>query len=424
MDRRLPLAPLAERARRLPLLPDVREIDRLERPIYAVWELTLACDLACRHCASRAGRARPDELTLPEALELVAQLAALGVKEVTLIGGEAYLFEGFTSVIAEVRRLGMQCTMVTGGRGMTEARAEAAARAGLQGISVSIDGDEAAHDEQRAMSGSYAAALRALRTCRAAGIQVAANTQLNRVSQGHLEHVFELLVQHGCHGWQVQLTVPAGRAADDPALLLQPYDLLQVFPALVAVKRRCDEARIKLLLGNNVGYFGPYDHILRDISPCGHGGGCQAGVLTLGIEANGDIKGCPSLPSERWVGGNVRDHRLVDIWERSTPLRYQRERTVEDLWGFCRSCYYARECRGGCTWMASTLFGKPGNNPYCHHRAIELSNRNKRERVRRVEAAGGQPFDHARWEVVEEHLATAEELATDKERSESDAARP
>src|SRR5579863_9731448 len=76
--------------RRLPLAQDVRAIDRASRPLYAVWEITLRCDLACKHCGSRAGRAREGELTTGEALDLVRQMAELGVKEVTLIGGEAY----------------------------------------------------------------------------------------------------------------------------------------------------------------------------------------------------------------------------------------------------------------------------------------------------------------------------------------------
>src|SRR5215207_8579766 len=81
----LPIAPVAVPGRRhLPLAEHARPIDHKYRPIYAVWEITLACDLACRHCGSRAGRARPDELTTAEALDLVDQLAVLGVKEVTL----------------------------------------------------------------------------------------------------------------------------------------------------------------------------------------------------------------------------------------------------------------------------------------------------------------------------------------------------
>jgi MoaA/NifB/PqqE/SkfB family radical SAM enzyme len=100
-----------------------READLRARPIYAVWEVTLRCDLTCRHCSSRAGRARPDELTTAEAFDLVAQLAELGVREVTLIGGEAYLRGDWLEIIQAIRKHKMECTLVTGGRGMTADRA-------------------------------------------------------------------------------------------------------------------------------------------------------------------------------------------------------------------------------------------------------------------------------------------------------------
>ena len=383
-----------------PLLDDVREVDRAYRPVYAVWELTLRCDLSCRHCGSRAGPARPDELSLGEALDLVRQLAELGVREVTLIGGEAYLYPGWTEVIAAIRAAGMDSTMVTGGRAFHAERARAAASAGLMSLAVSIDGDARAHDLQRGVDGAYAAACSALYTARDAGLQLAVNTQINRVSMPHLPGIADLLTEAGAHGWQVQLTVPMGRAADEPELILQPYDLLELFPMLAQLKHRLDSAGVKLVTGNNVGYFGPYDHLLRQAFPCGHSTLCPAGHHVLGIEANGDIKGCPSLPTESWVGGNIRERSLLDIWERSEPLRFNRQRSTEQLWGFCASCYYADECHGGCTWMATSLFGRPGNNPYCHHRTLELARRGQRERVECVGEAPGTPFDHARFQIV------------------------
>lgn len=392
----------SEAPRRLPLAAATRAIDASDRPIYAVWELTLKCDLACRHCGSRAGSARSDELSLEEALDLVRQLAALGVRETTLIGGEAYLYDGWTEVIREIRRQGMQSSLVTAGRGFTEARALAAKEAGLQTVSVSLDGDETTHDRLRGLSGAFRAALAALANARAAGLPVAVNTQINRLSLPHLESVYERVLEASAHGWQIQLTVPAGRAADEPEVILQPYDLLDLFPRIAALKARCDARQLKFVAGNNIGYFGPYDHLLRQMSPCGHSGSCSAGRSGIGIEANGDIKGCPSLPTESWVGGNVREHSLRDIWERSTALRYNRDRTVADLWGYCRTCYYADECRAGCTWMASSLFGRPGNNPYCHHRTLELAREGQRERLVLVEPAPGTPFDHGRWELIVE----------------------
>jgi hypothetical protein len=57
---------------------------------------------------------------------------------------------------------------------------------------------------------------------------------------------------------------------------------------------------------------------------------------------------------------------------------------------------------GGCSWTTHVLFGKTGNNPFCHHRALELMRDGRRERLVRVKAAEGTPFDYGRFEIIEE----------------------
>lgn len=399
----LPIAPLAAPARRrLPLADATRAADQAWRPIYAVWEITLRCDLACRHCGSRAGRARPDELTTAEALDLVEQMADLGVREVTLIGGEAYLRDDWLELVRAVRRRGMMCSITTGGRDFDATRARGAKDAGVQAVSVSIDGLRETHDRVRALQGSFDAAMASMGALRDASIPVYSNTQINRWNVGELEAVFDVLVERGARAWLMQITTAMGRAGDEEGLLLEPYQVLDLIPRLARLKERAKGAGVRLQPGNNIGYFGPHATVLSDAMPDKHTGSCGAGRLTLGLEANGDVKGCPSLPSADYVGGNVRDHSLKDIWERSAPLRFMRDRTVDDLWGFCRSCYYAEVCLAGCNWTTHVLFGKTGNNPYCHHRALELERAGKRERLVRVQAAEGMPFDYGRFEIVEE----------------------
>jgi radical SAM protein with 4Fe4S-binding SPASM domain len=293
---------------------------------------------------------------------------------------------------------------VTGGRGVTRELAEAAAAAGLQSASVSIDGAEATHDRLRGVRGSHASALQALGHFGRAGVALSVNTQINRLSLQDLPGVLDTLIEAGAMSWQFMLTVAMGRAADEPGVLLQPYDLAVLFPLLGKLKARADAAGVRLWPGNNIGYFGPYESSLREGSLRGYAGSCGAGQTLLGIEADGTLKGCPSLTTHDWAGGNIREHSLRDVWERAAPLRYTRDRTVDDLWGFCRTCYYADECRAGCTWTGDVLFGRPGNNPYCHHRVLELASRGRRERLVQVSAAPGRPFDHARFEIVEEDL--------------------
>lgn len=369
-------------------------------PRYVVWELTLRCDLACRHCGSRAGRPRADELTVAEAIGVLDQLAAMGTHEVTFIGGEAYLYRGWLDVVRAARERGLRATMTTGGRGFDAAMARDAAAAGLQGVSASVDGLEAAHDRLRNVRGSWKAALATLGHARDAGITPFANTQINRVNLPDLEALFDLLLEHGIAGWQVQLTGPMGRAADEPDWLLQPYDLLDLVPRLAAMSGRARERGVLLEAANNLGYFGPHESALRRA----HWQGCKAGTYTLGLEADGSVKGCPSLPSGPYVGGNVRDAPIAELWERSAEIRFARDRDEDELWGFCRTCYYAETCRGGCSWTAHTLLGRRGNNPLCHHRALELAQAGQRERLVKVEAAPGRPFDFGRFEIVLEEV--------------------
>lgn len=402
--RDLPVVGQSAKHRAIPLLDESREVDREYRPIYAVWEITLACDLACRHCGSRAGHARPDELTTSECFDLVDQLADLGVMEVSLIGGEAYLRDDFYEIVKRIRSRGMIPLLTTGARGINRERAFAIAQAGVASVSISIDGNEATHNRLRGVSDSYTKALQAFDYLREAKVKVSANTQINRLSMPELLDVLEVITEKRVHSWQIQLTVAMGRAADEPDVLLQPYDMLTLFPLLGAIKKKCNERKMVLWVGNNIGYFGPFETDLRGSWPTGHMGACSAGRGGIGIESDGTIKGCPSLNTENWAAGNIREHKLAEIWERSKPLRFTRDRTVDGLWGYCKTCYYAEECLAGCTWTAEALFGKPGNNPWCHHRALEFAEKGLRERLVQVQSAKGEPFDQGRFEIIVEAM--------------------
>src|SRR4051812_11768630 len=110
------------------------------REAYAVWELTLKCNLACGHCGSRAGDPRVDELSTDEALDLVRQLAEAGITEVTIEGGEAFLRPDWLTIARAISDRGMICSMVTGGYGISRETARRMKDAGINGVTVSVDG--------------------------------------------------------------------------------------------------------------------------------------------------------------------------------------------------------------------------------------------------------------------------------------------
>jgi radical SAM protein with 4Fe4S-binding SPASM domain len=374
-------------------------------PRYAVWELTLACDQKCVHCGSRAGHARPGELTTAEALALVGDLRALGVGEITLIGGEAYLRDDFILIARAIRDAGMDCTMTTGALNLSEARVAALAEAGVRLVSVSLDGTEAAHDVLRGVPGSFRRALAALERLRPTGLGRSVNTQINRLTMGTLERLQETLLDAGIRLWQLQITAAFGNAADRPDILLQPYMIPEVFATIERLLDHAAAHGMRIWPANNLGYFGPLEARLRAHQKLGaHFKGCIAGRHALGIEADGTIKGCPSLGGPANVAGNVRDRPLREIWADAPELQFTRARTVDDLWGYCRDCYYNDVCLAGCSATSEPLLGRPGNNPYCQHRASELARAGLRERIELVERAPGVPFDHGLYRVVRESL--------------------
>jgi radical SAM protein with 4Fe4S-binding SPASM domain len=383
-------------------------------PRYVVWELTTLCDHACGHCGSRAAKARPDELSLQETLAVADQLAALGTTEVTLIGGEAYLFDGLLDLLRHLQALGIRTSIQTGGWGVTDELAADLKAAGLRAMGVSVDGTEATHDRLRAKVGSHAAALRSIRAARAAGLVVSANSQVNRLTAGVLEETARLLHDAGVQVWRCQLTVPMGRAADTPDVILQPWQVLEVLDTLGALQIAfAEEAAadgrplrdvFNIVAGNNLGYYSPHELILRS-DPGGvarQWTGCQAGVFTMSIESNGTIKACPSLPTAPYDGGNVRELSLATAWGTAPALNFVQKRNSDELWGFCATCSYGEVCGAGCSFTAHCTLGRRGNNPFCYHRAKTLKERGRRERLVQIVGAIGRRYDFGRFEIIEE----------------------
>ena len=99
-----------------------------------------------------------------------------------------------------------------------------------------------------------------------------------------------------------------GNAVDHDEILLQPYELATLMPLLADLHREGRERDFLLLPGNNIGYFGPYDVLWRGPDR-GYYSGCPAGQNAIGLEADGTLKGCPSLATARYGAGDAAIRR-------------------------------------------------------------------------------------------------------------------
>jgi radical SAM protein with 4Fe4S-binding SPASM domain len=375
-----------------------RDDQRSHTPVHVVWEITLACNLKCSHCGSRAGPRRVNELSTRECLDVVHQIAAAGTREVTLIGGEAYLRRDWLEIAAEIARLGMHCGLQTGARGLTRERIAAAHAAGIRAIGVSVDGLRDLHDQVRGVAGSHDQAIRAIRDIAEIGIEPGVNTQINALSLPQLRDIFAEITAAGAKYWQVQLTVAMGNAVDNSAMLLQPHQIIEVVDTLAELYHRGRDIGFRLLPGNSIGYFGPHEPHWRSLtSEVTHWEGCTAGETTIGLEADGTIKSCPSLPKSHYAGGETRSTSIVEAMQNLSARTIRRDGNRGR--SFCGSCYYWNQCRGGCTWVSHVLEGRRGDNPYCYYRATTLARRGLRESIVKIEEAPDQPFATGRFKV-------------------------
>ena len=383
-------------------------IRRVARTIQTAFvETTLRCDQACSFCGSRAGRHVPyEELSSDELRDIFAQLVRLGAESITLIGGETYLREDWLDIIGAVHTLGVECTLITAGGAVDERVAQRAREAGLDRVAVSLDGPADIHDKLRGTAGSYDRAHRAIEAFRRAGVPVGCNTQLNASNWRELPVLADVLLGKGLYGWQLQLMIPMGRASTAKSLWIQPYDLLEMIPLVASVIDYCDAKGLRVNAACNLGYFGPHEHSLRKFtSEQGYTRGCGAGVSMISIDSAGNMAGCAALDARETCGGNVRIQSIVDCWEGAEELRLGLVRNP--TWGYCAGCYYASMCRGGCSATAIAVTGRRGNNPYCHHRALELASHGLRERLVAHDAAPEGRRGYVRFDVVVEPLPTA-----------------
>ena len=89
----------------------------------AVVEVSNRCNFRCPFCASDSGCARENEMTLDEMRGVVRDLAALGCRECTMLGGEFLLRPDWYEIARAVKDAGMELQLITNGLLVTEFRA-------------------------------------------------------------------------------------------------------------------------------------------------------------------------------------------------------------------------------------------------------------------------------------------------------------
>jgi cyclic pyranopterin phosphate synthase len=162
--------------------------------------LTEACDLRCVYCMpEHATFARRDELLSPtEIVEIVSELADLGIEAVRITGGEPMSRPEFAEIAERICRIpGLRVGLTTNGSRLAD-HARSLAAWGMHGVNVSLDSLDAPNYRRLARGGDLDRVLDGIRSARDAGLVVKINTVVMRGLNDHeLEDFHDFAVLEG-----------------------------------------------------------------------------------------------------------------------------------------------------------------------------------------------------------------------------------
>lgn len=346
---------------------DLLKEHKVRPPRLIAWELTNACNLACIHCrASAIKEPLPDELSTAEAKHFVDEL--VDYKPIIILtGGEPLLRADVYDIARYATGRGLRVVLATNGTLLTPDIARKLKEAGIQRVSISIDGaTEQTHDTFRGEPGAFDAALRGIGILKDEGMSFQINTTITKRNLDEIPRIYDLALELAASALHIFLLVPTGRGEDIVEDEIPPDEYERV---LNWFYDKSKDKRIQLKATCAPHYF----RIMRQrakaegirITPETHGleamtKGCLGGSAFCFVSSKGDVYPCGYLPA---LAGNIRQKPFKVIWEKSHVFNDLRD--PGKLKGKCSACEYRTVC-GGCRARAYAATGDYlAEEPYC-----------------------------------------------------------
>lgn len=351
-----------------------RDFNRAKRehPLtYLFWETTLSCNLTCRHCGSRCSPEQSAKSDLPgaEVKRIFREIAEdFNPKRITIAvtGGEPLMRKDVFDVMKDAHDLGFFWGMVTNAVLITEKTVRDMEKAGMDTVSVSIDGDEKSHAVLRGSAQNYEKAIRGLRLLvnQAKFLEC---VQVTSVIGAHnvdsLEQMYERFAAMGVGEWRLLMIDPIGRMLDpeNRELLLNGEQLAKLLE-FVAKKRASSGMPITF---EESGFLGlKYEGAVR-----GYYFHCPAGINIGSILHDGAISACPSL-ERHMVEGDAKTERFSKVWNERFMRFRDRDNTRRK--GHCAKCKWWSHCEGGSLHLWDWKAEKPR---LCHYNMLKEAGR-------------------------------------------------
>lgn len=345
-----------------------------DAPRLVYWELTRACDLACKHCRAEAvPTCDPRELGTEEAKALLKELLSFGEPRPQLVmtGGDPLKRPDFFELLEHAVNLGIPGSVAPSAtRLLTREAIRLMKASGVQSMSLSLDGSTPeTHDRFRGVQGCFESTLYAARHVTEAEIPLQVNTLVTTGTVAELPGIFRLLTEMGIMRWSLFYLIGTGRGRDlreirpSECELLHHwlYDLSKTtrFPIKATEAPHFRRVASMRMLAEGL------DEAAIERTAIGRGFGIRDGNGIMFISHTGIVYPSGFLPL---AAGNVRQQSPAAIYRHSNL--FTRIRDTDGYAGKCGRCEFKRIC-GGSRARAFAATGNPmASDPLCIHTPV------------------------------------------------------
>lgn len=204
-------------------------VDFEKAPFLVFWELTSACNPACRHCRGQAIRSRdPGELSLEECTRVLEEMKDFGRPLIVFTGGDPVHREDVFDIIQAAREREFPVAIAPSAT-LSTSRAVVIRykEAGVERMAISIDGpDAASHDEMRGVKGSFDLTMQIVAFAKEAGLPIQINTTIWKGNVQRFDEMSRLVQRLGAVLWSLVFLVPPGGASRD--MQIEPVEAEEV----------------------------------------------------------------------------------------------------------------------------------------------------------------------------------------------------
>ncbi len=328
---------------------------RAMNPLSVVLLLTYRCNLRCKMCfyyneaeksntESLINRRKSEELSQEQIKKLIDDMVRMKVRVLTLHGGEPLIYNNVFEISGYAASKGLLVNFITNGILLNEQVIEKIIKAGINSVTISIDGPGYIHDSVRGLKGAFNSifnGIEILMRKKKEGFKIpklSISTYVSTMNQDSILELFEKIKATGITDWNIGLVtynsenlsvstkkiLGIGEEHGQGDLSSLPDEMVnlnveEMLKTRKELKKKNIDAGLQITFPSEKAIRKYSEPFFNEVNYCLYP---WARVV---VSPYGEVFPCVPLSMVNAVMGNIKDNSLQSIWNGSKYIDFRRK---------------------------------------------------------------------------------------------------